>query len=207
MPAVTGSVEPSYARLVSTGCRCAQGHPGTPRCSWRQGICRSSPRRRLLPVRLGGCAGTPRRWRWQRCSWCAARTPPARGSFRVCCSSIRRASPDLPSRRGAIAARAVERRIATLARTISTSTSWSARRKRGRDGRSGRRAVSLQRCFSPAVEKPAVAWEVADKPAVLRRACLVAPRRVTPSLPRPVVPRSPFQASRRAPSYCAWPSD
>jgi len=25
-------------------------------------------------------------------------------------------------------------------------------------------------------EKPAAAWEIADKPAVLRRACLVAPR-------------------------------
>jgi len=55
-----------------------------------------------------------------------------------------------------------------------------------------REAPCNARCLPASVmgkKKPAAAWEIADKSAVLRRAYLVAPRRVTPRLTLPVVSR------------------
>jgi hypothetical protein len=52
----------------------------------------------------------------------------------------------------------------------------------------GKRCADRLQCVS-GKEKPAAAWEIADKPAVLRRAYLVASLRVTPSPFLLAVPR------------------
>jgi hypothetical protein len=52
----------------------------------------------------------------------------------------------------------------------------------------GKRCTGRTQCV-PGKEKPAAAWEIADKAAVLRRAYLAAPRRVTPDLILLAVPR------------------
>ena len=73
--------------------------------------------------------------------------------------------------------------------------------------RGGAPSAGQSRLFQPGhVGETRRGLGVADKPAVLRRACLVASRRVTPGLLVPAVSRSPCQASRRAASYCARPS-